>query len=172
MLTLATTPNAAAELLAAAERRNLLDHGALDELLERMARRPGARALAAALADHAPETTWTRSELERRFLGLCDRAALPRPRVNAWVPVTGGGFEVDFTWPELRLAIETDSHRHHADRLAFERDRRRDQLLVAGGWRVARFTWRQLERRPEQAITTLRRLAGVSAGRRAASARR
>jgi very-short-patch-repair endonuclease len=33
-------------------------------------------------------------------------------------------------------------------RLAFERDRRRDQRFVAAGYRVVRVTWRQLQNEP------------------------
>ncbi|MBV9838606.1 MAG: hypothetical protein JO156_10815 [Solirubrobacterales bacterium] len=34
------------------------------------------------------------------------------------------------------------------NRAAFERDRRRDQILTAHGYRVIRITWRQLTREP------------------------
>lgn len=86
--------------------------------------------------DFAP----TRSDLEKAFLALCRRHGLPRPGVNTYV----AGFEVDFAWPEQRLIVETDSHRHHGTRAAFERDRARDARLTAQGWRVVRFTYRQL----------------------------
>jgi very-short-patch-repair endonuclease len=39
---------------------------------------------------------------------------------------------------------------------SFERDRRRDQVLVAAGWRVIRITWRQLTKEP---LAVLARLA-------------
>jgi very-short-patch-repair endonuclease len=57
------------------------------------------------------------------------------------------GIEVDFCWPEVRLIVETDGH-HHETRAAFERDRGRDALLTALGWRVMRFTARQVRRGP------------------------
>jgi very-short-patch-repair endonuclease len=53
---------------------------------------------------------------------------------------------------------ETDGHRDHGSRAAFERDRRRDQQLVGAGWRVVRFTWRQVTASPETVAATLRRL--------------
>ena len=59
------------------------------------------------------------------------------------------GLEVDFHWPDVRLIVETDSHRHHGTRAAFERDRVRDQQLTVAGWRVVRFTHRQVLRTPE-----------------------
>jgi very-short-patch-repair endonuclease len=45
------------------------------------------------------------------------------------VNVVAEGFEIDFSWPEQRLIVETEGHRHHGTRAAFERDRERDALL-------------------------------------------
>jgi very-short-patch-repair endonuclease len=81
-----------------------------------------------------------RSPLEARFVRLCRRRKLPAPRVNAVVE----RLEVDFSWPEQRLIVETDGHRHHGTRAAFERDRARDAALTAEGWRVVRITHRRL----------------------------
>ena len=72
----------------------------------------------------------------------------------------GDGFEVDFSWPDHRLIVETDGRAAHGDRAAFESDRRRDQQLVAAGWRVVRFTWRQVAREPRAVAEILRRLLG------------
>jgi very-short-patch-repair endonuclease len=104
---------------------------------------PGARRLAAAMAHDLSHTT--RSPLEDDFLALCDRFEIPRPRVNAIVE----GFEVDFCWPDERLVVETDG-RHHLTRAAFERDRARDAFLLVRGWRVMRFTGRQVRRDTEE----------------------
>ena len=57
------------------------------------------------------------------------------------------GHLVDFCWPEERLIVETD-RRRHLSRAAFERDRARDQALVAAGWTVLRFTYRQVLEEP------------------------
>ncbi len=57
------------------------------------------------------------------------------------------GFLVDFCWPDARLIVETEG-RHHLTRAAFERDRGRDALLTALGWRVMRFTTRQVRGEP------------------------
>jgi hypothetical protein len=102
--------------------------------------RPGTPALAALLAQHEIGSTVTFSELEERFLALCVAAGLPRPDVNA--PGVAG--RVDFTWPALRLAVETDGGRFHSTRAAIERDRAKEARLVTSGWRVLRFTWRQV----------------------------
>src|SRR6059036_3622316 len=53
------------------------------------------------------------------------------------------------TLPVERLIVETDGHRTHGTRSAFERDRRRDQRLALAGWRVVRFTWGQIANGPD-----------------------
>jgi very-short-patch-repair endonuclease len=102
---------------------------------------PGAKRLREAMGRDLTMTT--RSPLEDEFLTLCDRYEIPRPLVNATVE----GFMVDFCWPDDRLIVETDGRRHRT-RAAFERDRARDALLTAVGWRVMRFTTRQVRGDP------------------------
>lgn len=103
----------------------------------------GAMALAGVLALAAAGGA-TRSDVERTLLGLIETAELPAPRVGARVC----GFTVDFLWPRERLVVEVDGYAFHGQRGAFERDRRRDQVLIAAGYRVLRVTWRQLEHTP------------------------
>jgi very-short-patch-repair endonuclease len=101
----------------------------------------------------------TRSELERRFLTLCGRHRLPPPEVNARVD----RYEVDFTWREQKVIVETDSWRHHSHRAAFESDRARDARLQSQGFRVLRFTWRQVLDTPEAVAHPLQALLGQMA---------
>jgi very-short-patch-repair endonuclease len=125
--------------------------------LERHPRRPGVPRLRAVLASGRVGIV-TRSELESRFLALVTAAGLPAPRVNARIPAGGRRFEVDCVWPEPRVAVELDGHAYHSTRAAFERDRARDRLLQAAGWRVIRITWRQLHDEPEAVMADLKRL--------------
>jgi very-short-patch-repair endonuclease len=104
------------------------------------------------------EEDLTRSELKRLFLALCRRHGLPRPEVNARV----GPYEVDFLWRDRGLVVETDGFRHHGDRSAFERDRGRDARLQRQGFRVLRFTHRQLTRDRSAVVAALRSLLGQS----------
>jgi restriction endonuclease-like protein/putative AbiEi antitoxin of type IV toxin-antitoxin system len=127
-----------------AEILRLFDLGAVEDVLERGRGRRGVDPLEVALSRLAPSTMLTRNELERLFVALGMRAGLPRPSVNTWIELPGGGAEIDFAWPDRRLAIETDGYETHGTRSAFEDDRRRDQLLAMAGWRVIRFTWRQI----------------------------
>jgi Transcriptional regulator, AbiEi antitoxin/Protein of unknown function (DUF559) len=151
-------PSSLGAAVAAAERRRLLGMREVDSLLGRSPGRPGTTALRDALARIRSEEEWTRSELERRFLHLCADAGFPRPKVNAWIALPDGGLEVDFSWPQPRVVVEVDGYGWHGDRAAFEEDRRRDQLLAAAGWRVVRFTWRQVVREPRVVAEILRRV--------------
>jgi very-short-patch-repair endonuclease len=100
----------------------------------------------------AIEPDLTRSDLERRFLRLCQRHRLPSPEVNARV----GDHVVDFLWRRARLIVETDGYRYHAGRAAFEHDRARDASLAAAGYEILRFSWRQLDRASDVVIATVR----------------
>lgn len=59
------------------------------------------------------------------------------------------GMEVDFLWSAHRLVVETDGFRAHRSRAAFERDHTRNAVLESAGYRVRRFTYRQVTRRPD-----------------------
>jgi very-short-patch-repair endonuclease len=98
----------------------------------------------------------TKKELERRFKLLLNASDLPKPRHNADLAVGGQFFEVDCLWAEQRLIVELDGRAVHGTEMAFEGDRRRDRLLVADGWRVARVTWRQLRDEPSAVVADLR----------------
>lgn len=136
----------------------LLDGAEIARLPDTHPGRGGATKLAKLAA--AWETPpLTRSELERRFLTLCHDAGVAPPRCN--VPLLR--FEVDFLWPEHRLIVETDGHRHHGTRTAFEKDRARDAALTAAGYRVMRFTHRQVTKDPR---TVARRLKAATTTRR------
>jgi very-short-patch-repair endonuclease len=95
----------------------------------------------------AIETDGTRSDLERDFLRLWRRHQL-RPEVN--VPV--GEVTVDFLWRQERLIVETDSYATHGGTIAFEDDKARDMYLRRLGYRVHRFSERQLELEPAAVV--------------------
>lgn len=127
--------------------------------LEHSPTRRGTAAVRRILGISGSDEDEVKSPLERRFLRLCRSAKLPAPRVNAWIALAdGGGVEVDFSWPERRLVVEADSRAHHDTDRAFENDPRRDRLLTLAGWRVVRFTHRDLTEHPAAVLSELRRL--------------
>jgi very-short-patch-repair endonuclease len=101
-----------------------------------------------------------RTELEHRMLALCRRHRLPQPEVNVMID----RFEVDFLWPEARLIVEVDGWDAHRTRSAFEEDRERDARLAVLGYRVVRFTWRQLTRDRPAVARTIRSLLRAGGG--------
>ncbi len=65
---------------------------------------------------------------------------------NHPVRIAGVVYYLDVALPELRIALEFDGAEYHGTPEAFHGDRRRDQDLVAAGWRVARFTVKTMDR--------------------------
>jgi very-short-patch-repair endonuclease len=112
----------------------------LKAVLEREPRRKGAPVIRALLED----PRLTRSEKERLLLKLIRQAQLPTPLTN--VPVHG--YKADLYWPQQGLVVEFDGWQAHGHRLAFENNRKRDQILIANGLRVLRVTDRQLTNEP------------------------
>jgi very-short-patch-repair endonuclease len=100
------------------------------------------------------EPRFTRSEAERRLLKLIRAARLPAPVTNVRV----AGCEVDLLWRDRSLVVEVDGFAYHGNRAAFERDRRRDAALQAAGYRVVRFTWRQIVEEPHAVVARLAQL--------------
>ncbi|HUG41575.1 MAG TPA: type IV toxin-antitoxin system AbiEi family antitoxin domain-containing protein, partial [Longimicrobiales bacterium] len=153
ILDLAATaaPREVERAMAVAARNGLADRDQVADVVARHPGSPGAATLRALLAAiEAP--AFVRSEAEERLLALIRRAGLPAPKTNAVIR----GIEVDFLWGAARLVVEVDGEAYHAAPDAFERDRRRDALLAAAGYRVVRVTWRQLV---EEADAVLVRLA-------------
>jgi very-short-patch-repair endonuclease len=140
-----------------AERLRLVDLGALTRLCERSHGHHGLRRLLPLLAPAERPAPETRSELERRFLRLCEKSGLPGPAVNAEV----AGHEVDALWRDRGLVVELDGYAYHRTRAAFERDRVRDADLQRAGLRVIRVTARRLNDDPVAVAETVRSLLEV-----------
>lgn len=137
-----------------AEIRRRWDSLSLVEMLRRHPRRPGAAAVRAVLA--TPGAGITRNDLEEGFVGLLDRAGLPRPATNVPLRLGASFIEPDCMWRDQRLIVELDGYGTHRTRAAYENDRARDRALTASGWRVMRVTWRQLCDEPERVARDLR----------------
>lgn len=133
--------------LAIARRRKLATDAEIRAAIDRARHSKGVATLRMLLSD-GTHPRLTRSAYERKLLKLVNAAQLPEPIPNAKVE----GIEVDLYWPKQRLIVEFDSVAFHSDRKAFERDRLRDQKLIAAGYRVLRITARQLDTTPEAVI--------------------
>jgi very-short-patch-repair endonuclease len=140
------------------EVQGIVDELSIPDLLERYPRKRGSSKLRTLLAGEAAFRGVTREELEQRFAALLEATDLPRPRLNADVAVRGRFFEADCLWAEERVIVELDGRAAHGTRQAFEKDRERDRLLQADGWRVIRITWRQLRDDAPAVVADLRRI--------------
>jgi very-short-patch-repair endonuclease len=122
-----------------------------DELRAAATRAPGRKGagLIRRLLEAGPQ--FTRKGAERLMLRLLRAAQLPRPLTN----IKLCGYNTDFFWRDQGLIVETDGYQFHSDRRAFERDRKRDQVHVAAGYRVIRVTWMQLQNEPFAVIARI-----------------
>ena len=134
---------------------NLFDLRAVSDVLDRANGRLGTGRLRRVL-EAAGEPAFTESELEEYFLELCRKHGLPRPQVAGWIATSDGHMKADFLWRAQRLIVETDGYAFHSHRRAFERDHRRDLLLHLAGWKVRRFTWRQIANDADLVAATVR----------------
>ncbi len=94
------------------------------------------------LAAHLPQHELDRAVEQAQILHLATRDEI----------------EVDLLWRRERLIVEVDGFAYHSTRQAFERDRARDAALQAAGYRVVRFTWRQIIHEPHAVVAQLARL--------------
>jgi very-short-patch-repair endonuclease len=152
-----SAPREVEKALNEAEFRGLPGLRSLAELLARYPSRPGSPLVRSLLAKMKPLGV-TRSKLEELFLVLLDRHEIPRPRLNFQIAAGGRFFEADCVWPERRLIVELDGRAAHLKAQAFDRDRERDRILLADGWRTIRVTWGQLHEQPESVLSDLRRM--------------
>jgi very-short-patch-repair endonuclease len=140
LLDLAATvrPSELERALAQAERLQLYDHRAIQDVISRSNGHRGTKTLATATTR---EAKWTRNEWEAEFLQLIRKAGLPEPLVNdAFHAPDHGQCEPDYHWPSHQVIVETDGWETHGTRAAFRSDRAKDAALTAAGYRVLRFT--------------------------------
>lgn len=113
--------------------------------------RRGAAALRLLLDVRDPATAPTESMLEDALVRVLRKGGLPQPTRQHRV----GTMRVDLAYPHVRVAIEADSRVWHAGRGDVQRNTSKQNALVARGWRVLRFTWFDVKRRPSYVLATV-----------------
>jgi very-short-patch-repair endonuclease len=141
-----------------------LDVDEIDLVLSRGRRRgaPRLRRILAPWRNTAEPGPRVRSRLEARLLPRLIEEGLPAPRTNVKLHVEGHRLEVDLLWDREGLVIETDGEETHGTSAAFQRDRWRDQLLIAAGYRTARVTWAQVRDEPNAVVNRIARMLKAS----------
>jgi hypothetical protein len=142
-----------------------LNLGALDAAVYEARGRRGVKALAR-IADEwraddgaVPDL---RSDFEAVVLPRLLARGVPHPLCNEKLDLGGERLMVDFLWPAHRLVVETDGRETHETPVAFQRDRRRDQILVAAGYRVARATWDQIHHELDDVVARISSALGAA----------
>lgn len=146
-LTDAHTPHQIANVIHEAAFRGRFVEAAVRDCMARANGRRNLHVLERAIALHRAGSAGTRSGAEDAFLALVEE----EPLVNVGLL----GFEVDFHWPHLRLAVEIDGG-GHARRPTLEADKRRDAALAAAGYTLLRFSDRDVYERPGEVRAALR----------------
>jgi hypothetical protein len=138
------------------------DEAALDQVRARYLAtrgRPGLGGLRRLLDARGDGHVPSESELEAVLREVAASGDLPPVTWQAplpWAP--GGPQRVDGLVTAWRLVIEADGRRWHTRVADFERDHERDLAALRHGFVVARFTWAQLTRRPDECVTALREI--------------
>jgi hypothetical protein len=150
-LAIRARPEQIERYLERAEDRELLDVGAVEDVLARAGGHRGWGRLARALAIYRPDPAFTRSRYERHFRRAVKAVGLPDPSMNFNV----AGFELDAYWPDLRFAVELDLFETHGSRAAFERDRLRQEELKLLGIESIRITAPRFKRERKAVLRNL-----------------
>lgn len=140
-------------LATAAMRDSLLDPADLSEAARSCRGRTGAgraRMVARTCAGRPF------SPLEWRFHQLLARSGQGWT-FNVLLTIGGASMVVDALHVPSGTVVELDGRAFHGDD-RFQADRTRDQRLLAAGHVVIRFTWEDVERRPEDVLDTIRRV--------------
>jgi very-short-patch-repair endonuclease len=151
-------------LLTEAEADRLLawaitrDEAPPEEMAAIFAKRHGMRG-AATLRRALPLITSEAASLAE----LLAQAIFRRAGIKGWKPDVriefpdGSFIKVDFYFKVHRLIVEIDGFEYHGDRQAFQKDRDRQNALVAQiGERILRFTWKDLTEREDYVIDTVK----------------
>ncbi len=120
--------------------------------------RPGKRGsalLRRLVEDRAEPGMVVATRLERRGLAVLRAGGLAPPAVQMPIPWAPDR-RWDAAYPAERVAIEWDSRRWHTRREDFQSDRERDREAAAHGWIVLRFTWEDLQLRPDRVVEEIR----------------
>jgi very-short-patch-repair endonuclease len=149
-----SAPWAVADALERGLTAKLFGLAAADVVLDDLGRkgRTGVGVLRQALDNRALGRDVPESLLEVRMARLIKRHGIPMPEYQH---VVVPGIRVDFAYPDRKIAIEVDGFGIHGTPAALSADLERQNRLVALGWIVLRFTWKQVVKQPDQVARTL-----------------
>lgn len=147
------------EALFEALRRRLVTRAGLEATLPAFARSPG-NPVRREVAARAMSNPW--SFAEALLHALLEVAGITGWVANQPVRLDGELLFPDAWFPAERVILEFDGEAVHSTHEQFERDRSRQNLFVAHGYRVVRVTWEMLTEHPYVVIDTLRAVLALT----------
>lgn len=142
--------------------RERLSRADVEDRLKDEPRRWGNSQLRQLLASSANGALSPAEELAHEIL---DGAGIRGWQANVTISDASGIIgAADIVFDAQRLVLEVDGRRHHSDAEAFQTDRTRQNRLIAAGYRVLRFTWEDLTKRPREVVAQTRALLGRGVG--------
>lgn len=121
--------------------------------------RPGSALLSALLDERDAARTIPQSRFETKALRVFREGKLPRPHCQYELRQGGRLVAIlDFAWPALRVAVETDGFQFHTGKRAWRRDLHRGNALTVSGWDVLHVTWEDLMDDPARIVATIRHM--------------
>ena len=142
----------------AAERLIRLDR--LDETIDRAGNHRGATRLARILAAASGPVA---DSIPEGDLGhLLARWGIPAEHHVVVTTARGDTFEIDWSYPDVRLGLEVDGYGVHLrSEQAFDDDRLRRNELEIEGWQILNVSARQLRRAPRRFVEQVTRALAV-----------
>jgi very-short-patch-repair endonuclease len=125
--------------------------------------KPGIGVIEALCAAREDDGKLSESILEDKLYRVLTKARLPEPVRQYEVRIGGRVYRLDFAYPDQLIAIEADGYASRASRSRWQQELTRQNALVEAGWLPLRFTWTDVEERPEIIVT---KIANALASRR------
>ncbi len=124
--------------------------------------RPGTPKIRTLLANTAPNPLDSLLEVKAWRMIRASRLENPQRQVRVDLP-SGRWHRLDFAWPEVLVAFETEGFEWHGSRARWKQDRIRTAALERLGWRIVVATWDDVVEMPGH---TLDRIAMALSERR------
>lgn len=110
------------------------------------------RSVVATVGDHR----LSGSPAEVELLALVRRAGLPQPVLQYELKLGDGRkIRLDFAWSPRHKAVEVDGLDAHSSAEALDDDLVRQNLILAAGWQLRRFSARAVRRRPREVVAEI-----------------
>ncbi|MHB1630701.1 MAG: endonuclease domain-containing protein [Acidithiobacillus sp.] len=99
------------------------------------------------------------------LLGDALDARFPGRMLREYQPVKDRKFRIDFAFPLEKVAVEFDGYRYHGfSKKGFKQGLERQNILVAHGWRVLRYTLTDVRDRLDSVVEEIGQALGQVGG--------